>query len=292
MVSCLAIPPAMIFLLQQNLINLQASNKMTLFIHHITKATCYILLTIIVSACSNKESVRVGVTTTLEDSGILAKLITTFESEHNIEIKPVIAGSGQIHQLIQRGDIDTAITHDPKGEEKLLQEGNIKERITLMYNDFVIVGPNNDPSHIKLALTPDEAFEKIVNTGSTFVSRNDQSGTHQMEMYWWDKTSTTPPDDLYIKTGTGMGATLTLAIERKAYTLVDRGTWKNFSNPQQTKILFEDAELLPNRYSMLSLGNEKSVTWEKWLISDTAKKVIAEYRINTKPVFFLQKIKP
>ncbi|MGH1487635.1 MAG: substrate-binding domain-containing protein [Cellvibrionaceae bacterium] len=250
------------------------------------KIITYFILSVLICACTNKETIRVGATTTLEDSGLLTELITAFEKQHDIQIKPIIAGSGQIHALIKNNDIDSAITHDPKGEETLLKAGLINQRIPLMYNDFIIVGPNNDPAHIKLSLTPDEALEKIVNSGLIFVSRDDQSGTHQMEKHWWSKISTVPPTELYVKTGTGMGATLTVAAEKNAYTLTDRGTWLNFSNKQSIKVLFEDAEYLPNQYSVLSFSENKASAWENWITSDQTKQFITNYRIDNKPVFF------
>ena len=253
------------------------------------KVTCCLLLFLLFSGCTNKEFIKVGVTTTLEDSGLLTLLITEFEKQHKIKIKPVVAGSGQIHELIKNKDIDSAITHDPKGEQALLASGLITQRTPLMYNDFIIIGPANDPAHIKLSLTPDEALEKIINSGFIFVSRYDQSGTHQMEKYWWNKTSTKPKEDLYIKTGTGMGSTLTVAIEKNAYTLTDRGTWLNFSNKQNTAVLFEDNEYLRNEYSLLSLSGDKASIWEEWILGNEAKDIIKNYRIDDQPVFFISR---
>ncbi len=247
-------------------------------------------LCLLVTACTNEASLKLGVTTTLEDSGLLSALVDAFKKEHDISIKPIIAGSGQIHELIKRGDIDTAITHDPSGEKKLLAEGIIIKRTPLMQNDFLIIGPSSDPAHIKLSLTPDEALEKIAYVNALFVSRADQSGTHQMEQSWWQKASTQPAENNYMKTGTGMGATLAIAAEHKAYTLVDRGTWMNFANKQGLISLFEDPEHLPNRYSLLSLKNvlnsDYIALWESWITEGAGRTIINNYRINNQPIFF------
>lgn len=245
----------------------------------------FLIILSLQTGCSQKPELQVGVTTTLEDSGILAELINAFEQDHQLTIKPIIAASGQIHQLIKRGDIDTAITHDPAGEQQLLKEQVIQKRIPLMHNDFLIIGPKGDPAHGKLAITPDEVLQKINFVEALFISRNDSSGTHQMEHKWWDKVLTPINEEFIVKTGTGMGATLSVAAERLAYTLVDRGTWLNFSNKQDLVVIFEDAELLPNHYSILSFGDNKSDEWESWLQGDSAKNIIRNYRIDNQAVF-------
>ena len=236
-------------------------------------------------ACSDNTIPRVGISTTLEDAGLLPGLLQAFEQQTGQKIQPIIAGSGHLHTLIKRGDIDSAISHHPAGEKHLLAHGHIHQRIPLMHNDFLIVGPASDPAHIQQALAPDEALKKIVNAHATFISRGDQSGTHQMENHWWQQAQRTPPAARYLKTGSGMGATLSVAAERNAYTLVDRGSWLNFKRKQQLVALFEDAALLPNQYSILSLSQPVAREWEAWLQSDRAQALIANYRIHTQTVF-------
>jgi tungstate transport system substrate-binding protein len=238
---------------------------------------------------SNKV-IAIGVTTTLEDAGLLSELVSAFQQEFEITVKPIVAGSGQIHKLLERGDIVLAITHDPAGEKALLTKGIIKQRIPLMQNDFIIVGPKTDPAHIKLSLTPDEALKKIVNVNALFVSRADNSGTHQMEQDWWEKTNRRPADQYYFKTGTGMGATLNIVAERNAYTFVDRATWTKFANKQKLVVLFEDSELMPNVYSLLVKNEaqlqEKVILWQNWITEGQGLQIILNYRINGQPLFF------
>ncbi len=250
------------------------------------------ILLLFVGACSRDNSIRVGATTTLEDSGILAMLVSEFKKDYDISVKTLIAGSGQIHNLIERGDIDSAITHDPAGEKALLEKGLIKTPIPLVRNDFLLAGPNNDPAHIQHSLTPDEAFEKIANAGHPLVSRNDQSGTHQMEMVWRNKGYNAIKEEQLIKTGTGMGESLSVAVERKAYILVDRGTWVNFANKKGLKALFEDPEFLPNQYSLLSLNKElassKSASvaqWEEWISKGRGLTLLKNYRLRNQHIF-------
>jgi tungstate transport system substrate-binding protein len=237
---------------------------------------------------SNKV-LAIGVTTTLEDAGLLTELVNAFQQKYEITVKPIVAGSGQIHKLLEQGDLDLAITHDPDGEKNLVDKGTIKQRIPLMQNDFLIVGPKTDPAHIKLSLTPDEALKKIINVNALFVSRADNSGTHQMEQGWWQKTNRYPDDQYYLKTGTGMGTTLNIAAERNAYTFVDRATWTNFANKQKLVLLFEDSELMPNIYSLLLKNEappqEKVILWRDWISEGQGRQIILNYRINGQSLF-------
>ncbi|MBX2807636.1 MAG: substrate-binding domain-containing protein [Cellvibrionaceae bacterium] len=253
----------------------------------LSPAALIITLTLcIISACT-EPTIRLGTTTTLEDSGLLPLLLQAFEQQHDITIKPIIAGSGQIHTLIRNGNIDSAITHDPRGEQQLFAENQITQRRPLMKNDFIIVGPTSDDAHISYSLTADEAFKKIINAGALFVSRSDHSGTHQAEANIWQRIQRQPRPEHAIRTGSGMGASLAVAAERGAYTLVDRGTWENFANKQSLQLLFENADLLPNVYSLLSFKQSAVVKrWERWLFSDTARALIDNYRRNNRPVFF------
>ncbi|MFT7223110.1 MAG: tungstate transport system substrate-binding protein [Cellvibrionaceae bacterium] len=254
------------------------------------KLTVIILfaLSILLLACNQRNSILVGASTTLEDSGLLPELIRRFESKHEVQIKPVIAGSGQLHDLIRRGNIDTAITHDPAGEARLLRDGIIQSKIFLMRNDFLIVGPTDDPAQVRSVISPVQALEKIHLTGALFVSRADNSGTHQAEQKWWKLAKIIPTPDNYLQTGTGMGATLAVAAERDGYTIVDRGSWLNFRDKRHLQIVFEDAKSLPNIYSILSFNKEKAEPWESWLQRDTTQKFIRNYRLNNEIVFRLE----
>ena len=251
-----------------------------------------LLTTLVLGGCEKPPSLHLGTTTTLEDSGLLKELTTAFKKETGIEIKPIIAGSGKIHRLLENGDVDTAITHDPTGEKNLFENKLILEPEPLFQNSFVIVGPKADPAHVHLSLNPEEVFKKIMNHDMLFISRGDDSGTYQMEKYWWQQAKITPKANLYISTGTGMGETLAVAVERNAYTLVDRGTWENYGNTQSLDILFDDDYFLPNIYSLLSLSNKEAIKdapslerWEAWIKSETAKSLIDSYRINNKHIY-------
>jgi tungstate transport system substrate-binding protein len=229
-------------------------NRLSSFLVSVTAITSILF----VVACS-KPPLRLGVTTTLEDSGLLDRLTTEFANEHGIAITPVVAGSGQLFTLITRGDVDIAITHEPEGEKKLVEQGIISSRQALFHNDFVIVGSKKDPASISKATSTRDAFMRLMHSDSLYISRNDNSGTHRMEQYWWSSLSTTSsaPQSSRIKrllTGTGMGDTLTVAENKDAYTLVDIGTWLAFNNKQHLRVLWRDSQTLRNEYHLLTIN--------------------------------------
>jgi tungstate transport system substrate-binding protein len=218
-------------------------------------------------SCS-EPPLRLGVTTTLEDSGLLDRLTMDFYHQHGIAITPIVAGSGQLFTLITRGDVDIAITHEPEGEKRLVEQGFVSSRQALFYNDFVIVGRKEDPANIRRATSTRDAFMRLIRSDSVYISRNDNSGTHRMEQYWWSPlltseltsplTSSSAPQPSRIKllfTGTGMGETLTVAANKNAYTLVDIGTWLAFNNKQHLRILWRDSKTLRNEYHLLTLNS-------------------------------------
>lgn len=246
-------------------------------------------LSILLLNC-NENSIRLGTTSTLQDSGLLAVLVDTYNASHDNKVVPVVAGSGHIFTLIERDDIDIAITHEPQGEQALVARKLVKQRQPLMRNYFVLVGPKHDPAHIESSITVDEALKKIANTHNTWISRNDNSGTHLMEKHWWNIANLNDKTNHVIRTGTGMGASLAVAVERDAYTLVDIATWLHFDNKESLRILFDDADLLPNFYSVLHLNTATTTvsSFIEWLDSDSTQQLINQYRINNTPVFFIE----
>lgn len=221
-----------------------------------------LISTFLLASCS-EPPLRLGVTTTLEDSGLLDRLTTDFANEHGIAIIPIVAGSGQLFTLIARGDVDLAISHEPEGEKRLVEQGIVSSRQALFYNDFVIVGSKEDPANVSKATSTRDAFMRLINSDSLYISRNDNSGTHRMEQYWWSPLPTpqllpsSAPQPASIKlllTGTGMGETLTVTANKNAYTLVDIGTWLAFNDKQQLRVLWRDSQTLRNAYHLLTIS--------------------------------------
>lgn len=244
--------------------------------------------------CRTEPVLHLGITTTLDDSGLLSLLSDRFYEEHHIIIKPVVAGSGQLFRLITHGDVDIAITHEPNGEKKLLQQGIITKRLPLFHNHFVIVGDQKDPAKIREASTTRDAFTRLAKSTGVYLSRNDHSGTHRMEQHWWRHDI---PNTLTVfHTGAGMGETLTIAAEKQAYTLVDIGTWLRFAHKQTLTLLWQDPPTLKNPYHLLILPNSQKKspqqtladTFSQWIQDPSTQLLIKHYRIHSQPIFMYE----
>ncbi len=255
-------------------------------------------------ACG-EPSLRLGATTTQQDSGLLQVLSDAFYKAHGITIKPIIAGSGQLFRLIERGDVDIAISHEPEGEQRLLEQGVIYERTPLFYNYFVLVGHTRNPANINPTMSMTEVFQALLKSRSRFVSRDDHSGTHKAEQQVWHMLHQQPTADRWIKTGTGMGHTLNVTREREAYTLADWGTWLQFNKQDTLQLLWQPPELtqalkdqvtdskhrLYNSYSLLSIHDTASQTeavrlFKTWMLTE-GKTVIERMRIDQQRAFFM-----
>jgi tungstate transport system substrate-binding protein len=170
-------------------------------------------------------AITLATTTSTQDSGLLDALLPRFRQETGIEVKVVAVGTGQALQLGRRGDADVLLVHDPAGEEQFMAEGFGSERRPVMHNDFVLVGPPADPAGVKGQASAAAAFARIARARAPFVSRGDESGTHQKEKAVWRAAGIEPGGDWYVRAGGGMGQVLRMATEKRAYTLSDRGTF-------------------------------------------------------------------
>src|SRR5437773_2345140 len=171
------------------------------------------------------STVVLSTTTSTQDSGLLDVLVPLFERQSGLTLKPVSVGTGQALALAARGEADVVLVHAPALEKKYLAEGKLLNRRLVMYNDFVVVGPTSDPAKIRGEPRAAAALAKIAAAGARFVSRGDKSGTHLLEQALWKETGVTPAAPWYIESGQGMGATLGIADDRRAYTLTDRATY-------------------------------------------------------------------
>ena len=171
-------------------------------------------------------------TTSTVNSGLLDAILPRFTEQTGVEVRVVSSGTGQALRNARNGDADLVLVHAKRDEEKFVAEGYGLERFDLMYNDFVMVGPPDDPAELQQAQSAAQAMSKIAATGANFVSRGDESGTHRKEMHLWElanrELSRISQQSWYLESGTGMGATLNIAINKRAYTLTDRGTWIRF----------------------------------------------------------------
>lgn len=235
---------------------------------------------------------KMATTTSTENSGLLDCLLPPFEEEFGIEVDVIAVGTGKALKLAENGDVDIVFVHSRKAEDEFVEKGFGVNRRNVMYNDFVIVGPPADPAGIGgcAAVT---ALEKIFATAFPFSSRGDDSGTHKKEMELWAKTGRKPEGKWYLETGSGMGATLQLADEKLAYTLVDRGTFIAYEGKVDLVILSEGGESLFNPYGIIAVNPSRhphaeyirAMTLIGWVTSPQGRNLIAGHRINGKALF-------
>ena len=235
-------------------------------------------------------------TTSTQNSGLYEYLLPLYEAETGDEVRVVAVGTGQALTNGQRCDGDILIIHSLEDEQEFVKDGYGLYRKNIMYNDFVLIGPQGDPASLSQANTAADAFLRLYDNKSLFVSRGDKSGTHKSELRQWAQISINPLPDSgqwYLETGTGMGATLNAAIELGAYVYADRATWLKFGNKQDHKILFENDTALFNQYGVIPIAPshcpstkiDAALRLADWLVSPAGQKAIAAYRLNGKPLF-------
>jgi tungstate transport system substrate-binding protein len=199
-----------------------------------------------------RAPIILATTSSTYDTGLLDELIPRFEASRGRTVKTIAVGSGKALALGQNGEADLLLVHAPEAEERFMESGSGLLRRRLMYNDFILVGPSSDPAGVAGARDVLEAMRAIAGSSSIFVSRGDESGTHQLEMKLWERMALRPQrGDRYLETGQGMGATLRVASEKGAYTLTDRGTFLSQEETLDLKILFEGDALLRNVYHLI-----------------------------------------
>ena len=205
-------------------------------------------------AGAQSSTVILSTTTSTQDSGLLDVLVPMFEKKTSLTVKTISVGTGQALALAARGEADVTLAHAPALEKKHVAEGKMLNRRLVMYNDFVIVGPENDPARVKGLPRVTDALRQIAETRSRFVSRGDKSGTHTLELALWRRAAVELRGAWYIESGQGMGATLGIANDRRAYTLTDRATFLAFQKRVALAVLVERDRLLLNLYSVMEVN--------------------------------------
>lgn len=237
-------------------------------------------------------TLMLATTTSTQDSGLLDKLLPGFDEVSDCAVKTVAVGSGQAMKLGERGDADVLLVHSPAAEEKFMAAGHGSSREPVMYNDFVVVGPPGDPAGLAGAQDAAAALRRIAVAKAPFASRADDSGTHAKELALWRAAGVQPAAPWYFKTGQGMGATLTIANQKQAYTLADRGTFLA-TKGLQAKVLVEDSADLRNDYHVIVVKHDGvnvgcATQFAGWIREQRAQEVIAGFGVETygQPLFF------
>jgi len=205
-------------------------------------------------AAGPPRNIIVATTTSTQDSGLLDALVPLFEKKTGYVIKTISVGTGQALALAAKGEADVTLAHAPSLEKKYVAEGKLLNRRLVMYNDFIIVGPGADPAKVKAAKRSLEALKLIAGSGTRFVSRGDNSGTHNLEKSLWKQAGIEPKGAWYIESGQGMGATLGIANDRNGYTITDRATYLAFQKRLALVILLEGDKPLLNIYSVMEVN--------------------------------------
>lgn len=241
-------------------------------------------------------------TTSTEQSGLFKHLLPLFEKESGIKIRVVALGTGQALALAARGDADALLVHDRPAEETFIAQGHGLDRRDVMHNDFVLVGPKDDPAKVLGLKDIAEAFRRIQAARAPFASRGDKSGTHAMELRLWNLAGVTisPASHTWHRDlGAGMGPTLNFAAAMQAYTLADRGTWLAFKNRGGLALLLTGDARLFNPYSSILVNPAKGPhikamearIWHDWLTGPAGQAAIRAFTIDGEPLFFPQSAK-
>ncbi len=249
-----------------------------------------------VHAQPSQRHILVASTHTTQDSGLLSILGPRFTAVTGIGVRFAIFGTGQALDMARRGDVDVVLSHIKAEEERLVAEGHGVQRLPVMYNDFVLVGPRSDPAGISGMRDIGRALGKLQQSRSPFISRGDRSGTHVTELSLWRRAGVDIEQARgrwYREMGQGMGAALNMASSLDAYVLSDRGTWLNFRNRGQLTILVEDDHPLRNQYGVVLVNPQRhphvkvadGQAFVDWLTGPDGQATIASFRINGEPVF-------
>lgn len=249
-------------------------------------------------AAPENPVIRMSTTTSVNDSGLLPYLLPVFEKETGYKVEVASAGTGAAIQSAIDGNADLLLVHAKASEEEFIDGGYGIERLPFMYNFFVVVGPADDPAGIKDCANAADAFAKIRESGSTFISRGDESGTHKAELkIWGDNVPDSANDSWYVSAGQGMGACLTMANEQGAYCLTDKATFLSMADELDIEIILSEGEDMKNTYSLIAcnpdalegINTEGANALIDWMLSDEASELIAKYGVEEygQSLFFL-----
>ena len=247
----------------------------------------------LIATSAGAEQIKLAVTTSFENSGLSKVLLPAIKQDVDLEVQLLVVGTGQALRLGEAGDVDAILVHSRAAEEAFVAQGYGTHRREIMYNDFVLIGPADDPASISGAQTAAEALQRIGEVKPSFVSRGDDSGTHKKELALWSDAGVPPEGAWYREVGAGMGAALNTAAGLNAYIMSDRASWLNFGNKADLALLFAGDPVLFNQYAFLPVNPDRhphvrhaqALQLEAWMTGPKAQELINTYQINGENLF-------
>lgn len=253
----------------------------------VTPLFLILLAMVFIPNCNAQQNntVILATTTSVQNTGLLDVLVDAFQKKSGITVKAIAVGTGQALQLGRQGEADILWVHSPDDEKQFVDEGYGINRTTFMHNDFVLLGPENDPAKVKGAANIIDVFKKISEAKSLFISRGDKSGTHKKELKLWKEAGVTPGKERYLETGQGMAQTVQIANEKQAYSLVDRSTCLSLKKSLSLIIVSQGDAKLRNNYSLILVNPEKfskvnakcAQTFFDYLLSKETKEIVEAF---------------
>ncbi len=257
----------------------------------------FILMSLVSHAAPAKhamnQTIRLATTTSTENSGLLHFLLPEFEQQSGYKVHVIAVGTGKALKMGQAGDVDVLLVHAKEAENAFIKQGFGRKRYAVMYNDFILIGPANDPAAISTSPSAAIALERIDAAQQLFISRGDDSGTHKKEKKLWAAATISPAGQWYREIGQGMGKAIQMADELDAYTLTDRGTWLSYKDKTRLKLLYQGDKLLFNPYGIIAVNPKLHADINargadaliQWLISAPAQQLIGQYKKHGQLLF-------
>ena len=280
--------------------------KMRLNLHHLAAMVLLLLLVLGQSQTQASSSLTTSgqsvpiilqSTTSTQNSGLYDHILPLYQAQTGGQVRVVAVGTGQAIKNAKNCDGDVLLVHSKADEEQFVADGFGLKRVDVMYNDFVMIGPKDDPAQIKSATSITDVLEQIYQTQSRFISRGDDSGTHKAELRLWEKAQIDPSafsGRWYLETGQGMGGTLNIAVQLNGYVIADRSTWLAFGNREDHDILYQNDQHLFNQYGVIvvdpahcpSVQYEAAQAFADWITSPQGQAAISSYQVNSQQLFF------
>lgn len=265
------------------------------------KVFCIIAIMLLIASIASAEvRLKLATTTSTDNTGLLKVLLPPYEKMFNVRVDVIAVGTGKALELGKNGDVDIVLVHARSSEDQFVAEGYGVNRRDVMYNDFIIIGPASDPAGIKGMKDAVASLKRIFEKKTPYVSRGDNSGTHQREKSLWEEAEVQPTGGWYMETGQGMGATLQIADEKRAYTISDRGTYLAYKGKIELEIMVEgDTQKLGNPYGIIAVNPAKhphvnyvyAMALIGWVTSVEGQKIIADFKQSGVPLFYPTAIK-